>query len=240
MSKNPERDPHELFPAPPAITLQLGQPWSVITPTVYRYEDRQWVDAFFETGAIRLSSFAKFRSYEDEIRGDRREGTAVCRGVGPDGSDHLTLQSQGTTAAILCCSQRLDRELMEAFGRDAAFAITNTVGFAREIARQLPGYLNGIEGSCIYRNRAVINRRIGLNIEDYRRNDGTLDMQMISDVNREVGGAELLLLKQEKYAVQQEYRFVWELDRLTSEHVDLIAPNARQYCRSLAESDWAN
>jgi len=56
------------------INLQTGKPVDIILPNVYRYTNKQFVDLFFEKGIIRLSSFAKFRSYPDEIRGDKHEG----------------------------------------------------------------------------------------------------------------------------------------------------------------------
>jgi len=220
------------------VNIQLAQAWNVATPAVYRYENKQWIDEFFSSGKLRLSSFAKFATYTDEIRGDTQEGRGVGYGETPDNKSVFVVQAQGVSATVFCCSHRLDHKLRESFERDSAFEIMNTVGFGFEIARQLPGFRHGLEGSCIYRSDTSIKRDINFDFEKYKRPDGTMDMQMLFDAGAALGGPELLLLKRKQYEVQQEYRIVWELDSLTGDSVDVVAPNARQYCRKVESTDY--
>ena len=238
MSDNPDRDKMQKLPPPQLNTIQFASAWNIATPAVYRYEDQVWIDHFFQTGSLRLSTFAKFASYEDEVRGDKNEGAGICFGETKDNHTVVVAQSQGFSAAVFCCSHRLDVELKKSFQRNSAFQITNTVGFALEISRQLAGFKFGIEGSCIYRSDANIKRNIDFNMGDYKLDSGGFDMQMISDAAKQLGGPELVLLKRKNYENQQEYRLIWELDVVDTEFIEVNAPRARQFCRELLAYDW--
>jgi len=58
----------------PAFEMPLVRPWRIRRPYVFRYLEKQFVDAFFESGSLRLSSFAKFSRHKDEQRFDPDEG----------------------------------------------------------------------------------------------------------------------------------------------------------------------
>ena len=45
-----------------------------INPIYRILSDIQYVEDFFETGSIYLSSFKNFKKYKDEMQGDRTEG----------------------------------------------------------------------------------------------------------------------------------------------------------------------
>jgi hypothetical protein len=238
MSPPPGDDRVELRSPPNLIGYQFGQQWSVATPFVFRYEDKRWIEAFFETGALRLSTFSRFATYPDEMRGDTHEGRGFGYGENTNKNSIVTFQAQGANAAVLCCSHRLDHKLRKGFGRDSAFEITNTTLFAFEVSRQLPGFQAGLEGACIYRANASIQRAVDLNLEQYRLPDGGVDMQMLVDAGMALGGAELLLMKRKTYESQQEYRILWELDALEGEYIDVLAPKARQFCRRIKDNEW--
>lgn len=235
----PQQDRVKLRPPPNNVKVQFPLSWIIVSPFVYRYEDQLWIDEFFDTGKLRLSTFAKFATYPDEVRGDEREGHAACYGETQDGHSVGVMQAQGNNAAVLCCSHWLSSELRDSFGRNSAFEIANTTGFAVEVARQLAGYRHGLEGSCIYRSEATINRQIDFDFDRYKQADGTVDRQMIFDAGQALGGSELVLLKRKRYSFQQEYRLLWELDGIADDHIDIVAPQARQYCRKLDAEDWA-
>jgi len=65
-------------------------------------------------------------------------------------------------------------------------------------------------------------------------------MRMMPDLGGALGGAELVLLKRKKYEGQQEYRLLWELDAIKGEHIDVIAPNARKFCRKVGPAEWSD
>jgi len=84
------------------INVPVVTPWNVRTPQVYRYLDQRYVDAFFETGSIRLSSFAQFATYPDEEKGDTKEG------------DHVFYAKDTPHSAMVRAS----------FGKDAIFSLS--------------------------------------------------------------------------------------------------------------------
>jgi len=238
MSEIPEQDRVELRPPPNMINAQFGRQWGIVTPAVYRYENSQWIDEFFETGKLRLSTFSKFATYPDEVRGDDQEGSGFCYGETSDGKSVIVTQRQGINATVLCCSQRLSRRLADDFQRDAVFQITNTMEFAAEVARQLLGFKGGIEGACIYRTMKAIKRKIEFDIEKYRLPDGKLDEQLLRHVCHSLGGPELVLLKRMRYQDQHEYRFMWEMDNVPADHIDVLIPGARKFCRKVKDEEW--
>jgi hypothetical protein len=228
MTGAPDQNRVKTLPAPKVISIPFGQHWQVVRPSVYRYEDQNWINEFFEIGRLRLSTFAKFATYPDEIRGDKDEGHDASYGETTDNK----------SVVVARCSHHLNHQLREGFKRDSAFQIMDTVGFAFEISRQLPGFRGGLEGTCIYRNNRSINRKINIDTEKYRLPDGNIDMKMISDLCRELGGPELVLLKHKKYENQQEYRILWELDAVSGESIDIVAPKARQFCRKVDGAEY--
>ncbi|ULR44203.1 hypothetical protein [Rhizobium sp. K102] len=238
MTEIPIEDRVKLSPPPHTASINFTQQWILVTPAVYRYEDEVWIDQFLDTGKLRLSTFAKFSKYKDEIRGDSSEGSGFGYGETKDSKSVLVYQTEGLNALVLCCTHRLDKGMRDKFGRNSAFQITNTVGFAREISRQLVGFRHGLEGSCIYRDRKLISRALDYDFEKYKLPDGNIDMQGLFDAGNALGGPELVLLKNKNYQQQAEYRLLWEVDTLKADYIDVVAPNARQYCRKVEDKEY--
>jgi hypothetical protein len=46
-------------------------------PRVYRYMDKEYIEAFFKDGSLRLSSFQHFASHPNELVKDGTEGNAT-------------------------------------------------------------------------------------------------------------------------------------------------------------------
>lgn len=59
------------------VTVQFVTPWSIFTPTLFRYLASDYVEAFFAEGSLRLSSFTRFAKHADEQRRDPDEGMAA-------------------------------------------------------------------------------------------------------------------------------------------------------------------
>ena len=86
-------DYHCVKPAP-SLT-QKHMYWSNRSPRVYRFLEKQYVEAFFRTGALRLSSFARFSKHTDEQRLDGNEGTVSIVYSPPGGSGKTVLLEAG-------------------------------------------------------------------------------------------------------------------------------------------------
>src|ERR1700760_523368 len=96
------------------VALQFLRPWDVIVPSVIRYLEDVYVDAFFERGSLRLSSFRRFRQYTDEQRGDAGEGSITMEIINPE-SRHGVVAFNGQEAYVLCGSTIQSTEVMRAF-----------------------------------------------------------------------------------------------------------------------------
>jgi len=221
-----------------SVTVALARQWHVALPSVYRYEDSKWIDEFFSRGLLRLSSFSRFAKYKDEVRGDNQEGFGVDYAEMPNGSSMMIVHQHGVSSLVLCCTHVLSRRLRQSFQRNSAFEITNTLAFAAEISRQIPGFQSGLEGSCIYRSDVSLKRKLGFNLEDFANTDGTTSMDFISQASSQIGSTERMLLKRQKYIDQREYRLAWNMDDLKEEYLDVFAPLAVQYCRRVADSEY--
>ena len=222
--------------APHRINVPMGAPLEFVLPEVYRYEDMQWIDQFFDSGKLRLSTFAKFATYKDEQRGDANEGQGMSVGHKEDRSIGAFMV-EGENAFVLCGSLVANHSIREAMGRNAVFSIENPLGFAAEVARQLPGFRNAIQGHCIYRKNTIINRATELDPQTYELADGRMDGQIFTDIARELAGPERLLLKAKRYELQREYRLLWFVDQVRDEFIDIECPNARQFCRRVAPEE---
>lgn len=225
---------------PRVVKVRFGNRWAVTTPTVYRYEDGNWIDEFFDKGCLRLSTFEKFSSYPDEVRGDSEEGLSVSYGYTQAGSTIVMALGQGHRSFVFCCSRRLSRTLQNDFGRNSAFEIMDTVGFSAAVARCLPSYRHGLEGNCIYRAHEPIVRNIDYNMEDFRRPDGALGMEMLPFLMGQLGGPEVVLSKRPKYREQQEYRLLWEVADQPESHIDIRCPEAVQFCRRVRDDEYSD
>lgn len=221
----------------PQSSIQIGfqRPWQIRRPLVYRYLDRQWVDAFFETGTLRLSSFATFSQHGDEQRKDEHEGSGVVVHENPDKKNPFTIFSkisQGQNSYVLCGSTRFDPEIGKAFNADSGFRINDPTAFANAISSHIPGFRAGMEGLCNYRGRKAVDRAIqNYQLEDFENPDGqTIDMEKAMQAVFGVAGDELFFLKLTQYAIQSEYRFLWFTHQKGHDSKVIECPEALQFC----------
>ena len=139
--------------------LDIDKPWVVKTPRVYRYLGRRWVDEFFATGSIQLSSFAKFRENPHERTGDKNEGDGILVGT----NDKQTIYSVVNyipVAYVMSTSLRFSREIAAECEYDGCFRINDTLGFSAAIAKCIPQCKGGVEGFCSYTARRAIHMKI--------------------------------------------------------------------------------
>lgn len=99
---------------------------------LYKFSAKQWVDAFFQTGALRIGTLFDFHDVElhGRTRGDGLEGIFVHE---KDGLNRATIaQNQW----MFCVSRAFDPRCREAFGGDG-YRI-DEIGFFFELKRALP------------------------------------------------------------------------------------------------------
>ena len=134
--------------------------WFNRSPRVYRFLERKYVDAFFATGALRLSSFAQFAKHTDEQRLDGKEGTfsMAYRPPGDSGDVVILTGGVGKDAYVLSACLVPSAEVMQSFGADSAIVIHDPSSFARAVAATVPGFTHGFDGPCSYQSRRFVQR----------------------------------------------------------------------------------
>lgn len=123
-------------------------------PTVWRFIEKEYVDNFFETGEIMLSTYVHCAGLEDEIRKDTEEGKVTLE------STKGTLRSEmkigvGSNAFILCSSLSQNNEYSNGKVYDACIEISDILAFIRTITLKLIQQINVIgvvHGACMYNN----------------------------------------------------------------------------------------
>lgn len=218
------------------IKLPIVTDWNICTPTLFRFFDKQYVDAFFTEGSLRLRSFSQFHKHKDEQRLDKEEGRImfVHRTNQKGGQTIEAWSTHGTNAYILSTTMRYDPELMKVFNCDSYIHINNSTNFGIAISRHIPGLISAFEGPCLYQSMKIIERDLGyIDINQFR------DSQKPHPVRRDLLNEFIisqmqhypLFLKHKSYAHQSEYRFVWITRNETVDYLDIKVPEAIQFCQ---------
>lgn len=227
----------------PSISVQFGREWRIRRPVIYRYLEKTFVDSFFETGSLRISSFSTFAKHKDEERQDSKEGygLVVHRNNEGQGQTMVASISQGHNAYVLCGAMSFRPELAQAFGADSGFRINDSIGFSEAISKYIPGFYIGMEGPCLYLPRRTIDRDMGpvdLDSMKVSPEGKELDMGKLFQAVFSAAGDDLFFLKSDRFAHQNEYRLLWHSPREVSGHIDIVCPEARQFCTRF-EDMWA-
>lgn len=217
------------------ITLPLVINWNLCTPNLFRYLSSEFVDAFFADGSLRISSFSQFHKHKDEQRLDQREGkTMFVHRTSQGGGQTITAwATHGVNAYVLCFSMRYDKELMDAFGCDSYFRISNSTNFGMAVARHIPGLVASFEGPCLYQDKKIIEQDLGyIDINQYRslENPEQLSKDLLNEFIVSKMSHYPLFLKDKRFAPQVEYRYVWIVRNKANDFLDLKVQEALQFC----------
>ena len=213
--------------------------WFNRAPRAYRFMDEQYVDAFFRTGTLRLSSFALFSKHTDEQRLDGNEGTVSIgyRPPGDSGDFVLMQQFVGTDAYILSTCLLPSVQVMRAFSADSGIVIHEPREFALAIAAAVPDFDHGFDGPCSYQSRRHVQRDFSSAIDapdvPYRTaGDGTqqFDNARMGEFMYAVAKRDAYFLKHFSYVQQHEWRFVWITKGPRHDYLNVNVPDARRFC----------
>lgn len=207
-----------------------------IPPYLYRYENQEFINRFFETGEILISSFYQYSRYTDNQLGDKSEGSAVNHGSTKDGKTVFAVTSFGHNAYCFCTSTLLQKDLFEVFKRNSAFRIKDPINFILQIEKSLTRVTEVLYGNCIYLPKRILSKEIGeLDLEKMRINDGSnnLSMDLMFQKVGELAGPEQLFLKNISYQQQSEYRLLWLTDVTIDNPIILKCPEAVKFCEKI-------
>jgi hypothetical protein len=205
--------------------------WVVRLPHVYRTMQKEHVEAFFDTGALRLSSFSRFRTNPDEIRSDKEEGNALLMGRHQNVQKIFIDVSPPLSAWVLCGTTVWDVERMRRFG-DACFRIHDPLAFAQAIAGEILSFRGGYEGFCLYQADRTVLRELGSYAEAglIDGGDGKFALQVGGPEEANLNSPDRYFIKLMKYSSEAEYRWIWQTARQSSPTLDIVCPEAREFC----------
>lgn len=203
--------------------------------------NRPYVDAFFADGSLRLSSMAKFRAYPDEERGDPREGERHARHTNEHGSQFIFINTQpaGHNAYVLSFTAHHNCDGTRNFG-DSGFRVKNTFQFGAAVAAVLPGFVEGIEGPCIYTDEVTLDRNIGKSGDVLFPHEGGFQIggaEQSRALAQIQSSPEFCFKKRTRYAPQNEYRMIWFVSGTAQPHIEVKCPAAISFCELSKHAD---
>ncbi len=215
------------------MNFAFARPWTVRLPTLARQMNTEYVDAFFNDGSLRLSSFETFRRHPDEKRRDGQEGLVAMEVNTPTGSLSI-LGACGQEAYIMCAST-VEVPIDENNGPVSAFRILDTLKFADAISRQIPGFIGGVEGFCIYRKNTMIKKidpnpmispTVGANPDLWFQEQKLRTAKLAIDA---------YFMKHISFAHEAEYRFIWFAENSRKQFLEIKCPAAIECCERVTK-----
>jgi hypothetical protein len=224
-----ERNSNRFVEAPEQLS------WQIMPSTLYRCLEKKYIDEFFQTGRLRLSSFSLFSKHKDEQRGDKSEGQNVLVAMG-SGHTVMAKTAHGQNAYVLSSSYQMSDALMRDFDCDGCFRITNSARFGITIAKKIPGFKHGIEGPCHYMAERIVKKPlVDFSIENLQHDEdkSKIDLDKVMQLVGQMAGPDVFFVKLMKYQHQLEHRFVWLLDRDAEDYLFVECPEALEFCEKI-------
>jgi hypothetical protein len=210
-----------------------------IAPYLYRYENENYIDDFFNKGLLCISSFKLYMSYVDNQLGDSKEGHSFNVGSGEGKLTQMSYSTSGDDCHCFCTSTVLKKELLEKFSRNSVFRIKNPVNFMFEIKNSLTRVIEVLYGNCVYLSDRTIRYNSGIKSLE--------EVQLEGDPNK-IDGNKLFatlnlatvhqkFLKLMHYQEQSEYRMIFVTDRKITDKIIITCPEAVQHCEKIDRKD---
>ena len=220
---------------PSGFTRQHFVNYFNVAPYLYRYENQRWIDHFFETGEILLSSFKQYSKYEDNQLGDKSEGSSINFGLTENQHTIVSVTSSGTDCYSFCTSTQLSKDLLNTFKRNSVFRIKDPINFLMQIEIALNTTKEVLYGNCIYLDKRTITKNVeNLDLEEMKNPDGkTLSMDKMMQRAFDIGGLEQLFLKRLIHQEQNEYRLLWRMEKEIDDPIIIKCPEAIKFCEKV-------
>ena len=186
-------------------------------PILYRFIEAQYVDMFFKTGKLKLTTFDNCKNLEDEIRKDTKEGQSELYGY--DGGIKMQIGfGVGSDAIMLCTS--LCSEYKDNNGTifDKYIEIFDVQGLLITIAEQLTknGYIiNSILfGPCFYTKKEFHNAVSSENFREKLDKEKVFDWDEMTRIANTIGGNNMFFQKPIDKRLENEFRLLWIVDNI--------------------------
>lgn len=213
------------------LLFPLQRPLGIKIPPVVRYIERRYVEQFFRTGELRLTTYAQCQVHECNVRRDSNEGkSSFSLDLNNVGMEGWGVQTVGWQSYILCASLCESERLKERFKVDSYFRINNVIGFFNAVSKSLAGFEAGKIGSCIYRGESVIEK--GLKFKGVPQNE--IKAKDTNGLAFEPVAFEMsdepYFIKSDLFSVEGEFRLIWSVSYDVKEPISVYCPEALQFC----------
>ncbi|HRG69878.1 MAG TPA: hypothetical protein PLS73_13600 [Saprospiraceae bacterium] len=207
--------------------------WVQQKKPIYRLFDKlEYMDRFYQDGELRISCIESFRSYPDEIRGDRYEGQGSAY-INHENKDiSLIIFDYAINGYILSTTDTINDKVIKAFNATCAIKIYNSAYFGLEIAKELQAVQQGIEGDCNYVDDKTIELDFSVQQDLINKSGFANDLAFQIEMQRKVS-TKALFLKHKKYNYQKEYRLIWFSENRVLTPVVVKIPQARLVCEPI-------
>ncbi len=217
--------------------------------SLFRYISAVHVDSFFRTGELRLTTYERCRTIEDESRRDTQEGELqFFVRSSEDGAPAMAgVHGVGRRSYLLCLSEEHSVRLAAHFKEDSVFAINDVEAFAEEIGKCLPkgASLKKVEmGGCRYKERSIeatrqlsclrvspeLSRALAANDDgEIRRLLELIPAMMAQDIHSVIQD-DGYFIKGPDHAHEKEFRIVWTVDAEVDGPAHVFCPSAIKHC----------
>lgn len=228
------------------LNINFIRPWQITVPPLIRYMETQYIEEFFETGKLMLTTFERCKTIEDKSRKDESEG--ICNFEIDHNNGNISgLQVFGKQSYMLCTSLIESKRLMEQFKTDNYLIIFQPLEFANCISKWIPGFKRGQIGLCTYKERKTVKRNV-----QFDPNKTTMLMLKASEEGNEVEAKRLFyqsreeiseainnnilnepyLVKSSTYSDESEVRIIWTAEDDANKPLFINCKEATNFCLS--------
>jgi hypothetical protein len=205
-----------------------------VIPFLYRYENKNYIDTFFENGDLFISSFHNYKKYEDNELGDTHEGSSMNIAKSDNDLNIISYVTAGMNEYSFCTSTILDESLLDTFSRNSVFRIKDPLNFILEITRSLQRVHQVMHGHCLYLEQRMLTKNVSeVNMDSLKAEEGGISFDKLMQVSNYVQGMDAYFLKQNKHQHQSEYRILWQTDREVKNGIVINCPEAIKYCEKI-------
>ena len=211
-------------------------------PILYRFLDLkgEYVDMFFETGNLKLSTFENCKKLEDENRKDTKEGQSELFGY--DGDIKMQIgYGVGSDAILLCTSLCSEYKDDKGAIYTKFIEIFDVQGLLFAIAEQLTinGYVikNILFGPCFYTNKEFHNTVCSDKFREKLDKEKVFDGDERAKIANTIGGNNVCFQKPIDKRLENEFRLLWIVDNIKKDqNIFVTIPHPEAYCRLIDNS----
>ena len=218
----------------------IASPWYLSTPVIYRFLEREYVDKFFETGELLLSTFENFSKHDDEKRRDERDGKGIFIGRAPSSTIYIPASHNFNSFVFCSVGFSPTVKTFDKFKKDAAIQVFNTTDFAAAVSKHIPGFKEGMEGYCYYTNAGIEAKITEEYVEKIKALKGKpVKYEDIKDTHtKNIITNSLFFTKRIEYIEEHEYRMLWMTNSKIKEAIKIFVPEAIDLCLPLYKEDF--